>query len=137
MAIFLRGVVVAALIGLCGTAARAEVLDCRINQDAGNGNWLAPVVAVNRKAGADEALVNDGIIMHFRGQPVTASIATDNATRTTFAWKVKVQDGSGQSATLSYRLTVRKADLTASLTGQALGFMGPFTAQGRCTRAKG
>lgn len=114
-------------------AAANDVYQCSIKQNAGNGNWLSEIVVVSVDTDNKRALVFDPIIQHFNGEAIEAKISVENAKRITFTWELSdTESASGQDPRMVYRLTVLRATNAASMTGQALGFLGPYTAQGKC-----
>lgn len=123
------------LSGLPG-AALAQVYSCKPDDPRSAGNWIAPEIVISHEEGDSKAIVNDAIIDSFVGQPVEAKIDTDNARRTTYSWRVKTKAGT-QTATMIYRVTVQKADLTASFIAVPQGYSNTFQVQGRCKRVKG
>ncbi len=116
------------------TAAGAETVQkCVFDAGGAQGNWIGSEVYLSHKPGTDQAEVIDGVIAYFNDEkPLPARVATDNSKRTTYAWDLEAKDISGQYATMSYRMTIMKATKKAQITAQALGYVGPFTAQGRC-----
>ena len=92
-------------------------------------------IVVARKG--EKALVFDGLIQHYLGEPIEAKIDTDNASRTTYSWALKTKSGSNQTATMTYRLTISKADLSASAVAIPGRYAQTFTARGRCRKVKG
>lgn len=119
---------------LTALPAAAELYECRIR---GENSWVPKVVVVEAGRQGEEVKVFDPVIKHFFGQPLTARVDTDNAARTTFTWSYKVTSDSNQYALLKVRLTRLKADATASITVQAIDFVGPFTGRGSCETVRG
>ena len=123
---------------LAASAAIAQptVWECSFAKGSGQG-WIAPSVIVAHDAADGTATVVDGVIDYFVGTPLPAKVSADNSARTTFTWKFMSRDGVGQNATMQYRLTIQKADRSARMTAQALGYVGPYFASGRCRRLQG
>lgn len=122
-------------------AAAQEVYLCKPKDPAAAGNWIAPEIAVAYKSGDATALVDDGIIQTFEKGPKEATVDVDNAKRMTFTWKVKVKSGTSrtgtQTVTMSYRLTIQKADKKASFIVAPQGYANTFQTQGKCEKIKG
>lgn len=134
-----RSGLIGALIGLLAASAavaKPTVWECSFADASGEG-WVAPLVIVAHEAGDSEASVVDGIIKEFVGTPIAAQVVTENTSRITFSWKFRTRDRRGVTATMLYRLTIQKADRSAHMTVQALGFVGPYFSNGRCKRSKG
>lgn len=125
------------LSALGAAPVSAEVIECAIRQQAANGGWFSPTVAVNHEEGAATAVVNDAIILAVMGKPVEAKVETDNAKRTTYSWVVMGRDISAQNAKMIYRLTVMKADLSARMKMIPAGYANNFDAGGQCRKVKG
>ncbi len=117
--------------------ASASVIECQMERMGMNMGWVAPTIALNHDVGAATAKVSDGIILFLAGAPVDAKVATDNTLRTTYTWTVFAQDNSAQYANVSYRLTVRKADLTARIKVLPQGYSNNFDAGGKCRKIDG
>jgi hypothetical protein len=118
------------LATLACPAAADVFLRCSLDQKSGNGNWIpTETVLASTDAGV---IVYDPLIAYFVGEPIAAVVATDNSRRSTYTWEVRVKDGANRTARMRFRLTVQKSSLAASITAQALGYVGPFTAGGQC-----
>lgn len=125
-----------ALSLIAANAASAETLRCDMVLAAGHLGWVPPTIGLNHSPGAAVAQVSDGIILALSGAPIEARVATENASRTTYVWRVTAQDNSGQYAKISYRLTVQKSDLSARLKVLPEGYANSFDAGGRCQPLK-
>jgi hypothetical protein len=108
------------------------VYECQIQQKAADGGWIPEVVVVAQADGEDTAVVYDPIIEYYLEAPVEAKIDTDNAKRVTYSWEVKAKSNSNQYTRMKYRLTVMKADHTASMSAVPQGYADVFTASGKC-----
>jgi hypothetical protein len=127
----------AAAVFFCAAApVLAETYNCKTTGGEVD-SWIAPETLVVHEPGAQDAIVNDGIIQRFLETPVTAKVNTDNSKRTTFSWKVKMRNKGGQYTTMLYRLTIMKSDLSASFVAVPQGYSNNFTARGKCARVKG
>jgi hypothetical protein len=115
------------------SALAQDVYQCSIKQNARNGNWLPEVVVVSVDTQNKRALAFDPVIKRFNGDAIEARITVENAKRITFSWELSdTDDVIGQDARMVYRLTILKGTKAASMTGQALGYVGPYTSQGTC-----
>jgi small ligand-binding sensory domain FIST len=113
--------------------AGAQVFGCDFPQTAANGGWIAPkvLVFIDEANGTVEAF--DGVIKGNVGDdPISGRIDTANARRVTVTWSFQTKDVANQTADMRYRLTIQRADRSASITGQAIGYIGPYTAEGAC-----
>lgn len=134
--LFFAALSAAATIAL-PTSVSAETYKCSFEEKRKNGGWIPEIVVLDIDAKNKLATVYDPLIAHFIGKPIRAKIATDNAARTTFTWRVKATtDSLNQFANMDYRLTVQKADRSSTISGQAIGYDGPYTARGNCELAK-
>lgn len=114
----------------------ADTLHCRIATHATDGGFIASDIFIAREGDADRVLVLDGLINNYNNQkPVQGKVVADTKAKTTFLWKLKVHAG-GTSATLEYRLSMKKADHSATITATALGFANTYFADGTCGKAK-
>ena len=117
-------------------AAADTIYECHIAQNADNGNWIPDTIVVVQKDGEPTATVFDALIKRFNGSPMVAKIDTDNTKRVTYSWEVKVKSVTNQPSRMGFRLTVMKADLSASVTARPLRYAQDFAARGKCQKAK-
>jgi hypothetical protein len=122
------------VLGLGAQPALAELYECRIR---GENSWVPKVIVIEVGGQGDTVKVFDPLIKYFVGKPLNATVDTDNSARTTFSWGLQVKSDSNQYARLKVRLTRLKADASASVTVQALDYVGPFTGRGSCETVKG
>jgi hypothetical protein len=115
----------------------AKMLECNVTGNGGAGGWITDVIYIQYEDGKSEIAVADPLIQYFGHEYVVGRIDVDNAKRTTFVWAVKnTQDSGGQSANMEYRLTYLKKSSKLNMTAQALGYIGPYTARGKCKHVK-
>lgn len=127
--------ILAAGFALAGGMASADVYKCEFKVK--KRGWVPAEVYVQYNPATKDVLVVDGIINHFVGEPIAGRLSVDNAKRNTFVWNIKATtDNSGQSANMEYRLTHIKSNNKASITAQALGYIGPYTGRGHCAVTK-
>jgi hypothetical protein len=127
----------AAAVFFCAAApVLAEtVVECRIDQHANNGNWIPDLIYVST---SDKGtFVLDWMIQHYVGGPLEAKVDTDNSKRTTWTWRLKTKSSTNQTSTMAFRLTMMKADKSASVSATPVGFAGNYTARGKCKQVKG
>lgn len=135
MKVLIRKSATACAVALFATMANASNYECNFPQKAANGGWIPEFVLVYPIDGTREAVVFDPIIEEFVGDPIEAKVSADNSTRVTYIWDFKAQN-KNQYARMNYRLTIQKASRKASITGQAIGFEGPYSAEGKCVVIK-
>ena len=132
---FLSGAAAAAM--LISAPAGATIYECHFEEKASNGNWLPNVSVVEYDEKAGKATVFDPLIKYFVTNPLNAKIETDNDIRTSFNWILPTKDNAGHSSKIAYRLTIRKADLSANVHGKVMVYDNePWDAQGRCKIVK-
>ncbi len=129
----LRLIALCAGLGLALPSAAAEVYQCRL---AVTHNAVPEIVVVEIGPEGAEVAVNDPVIRSFAGGPIRARVAVDNARRTTFAWDLRIRTEVNQQATMSYRLTVLKPGLAATIVARPLGYGGTYEGRGRCSRVQ-
>jgi hypothetical protein len=138
--VLLAGVMTGFLMQTTAAVAQ-EVYLCKPRDTRETGNWIAPEVAIAYKPVEKTALVDDAIIQTFETGPKPAKVDTDNTKRMTFSWKVKTRAGTSKDGTqtinMVYRLTIQKADLSASFIVVPQGYSNTFQTQGKCQRIKG
>lgn len=119
--------------------AAAETLryDCRFATSAAHLNWLPETVQLTHVPGEATAVARDPMQDGPAGGPFEARVETDNAKRSTFTLQVKSKSSTNQPVTVNYRLTVMKADLTATLSAKLLGYTNHHFTTGRCKRREG
>ncbi len=119
---------------LAAPAGAAELYECRFT---GENTWVPTVVVIEPGRQGETVAVSDPLIRHFLQGPTQARVETDNAVRTTFTWSYTVKSDANQTARMNFRLTRQKADGRASLSVQALDYVGPFAGQGACSVIEG
>jgi hypothetical protein len=103
---------------------------------AADGGFIADDIVVLREGNANEVLVLDGLINNYnQGQPVQGKIAEDTKVKFVVSWNLKVHV-AGQNATIRYRLAMRKADSTATVSATALGYANQYSTPGVCKKVK-
>ncbi len=118
-------------------ALSQTVYECSFARQGAHGGWIPEAVVVVHDELTGSAVVNDPFVAATSKQPVVAKIIANNDKRASFSWEVKgLTSATGQRVRLMLRLTVLKADLAGSVTSQALGYDGGFSAQGRCKKGK-
>ena len=99
----------------------AEVYACTItSQD--NGYWIAPEILLQHTSGETVAVVYDGFIAEFVGEPIEARVSRENSNVTIFVWSLLAKSGSNQTSNLRYSASIRKSDQTirAQMTPRGL-----------------
>jgi len=120
-----------------GIASAEELYVCKFKEVKANGGWMPAEVYIGFKSEVDEVVVFDPLIKYFVGEPIPGKISVDNPKRITFTWFIDgTVDRAKQFAKMEYRLTYLKGTKSASMTGQALGFLGPYASQGACAIQK-
>lgn len=105
---------------------------CMVADTAGVGG-IPSQIDLSLDAEANVAQVFDSLIKSVQGEPIPARIATDNVKRVTVTWTLRnFRNPAGQVATLDYRLTMLKADRSASISMTPLGYSNTFHAAGAC-----
>jgi hypothetical protein len=128
----MKRILTAALIAsLPATTGVAAVYDCRMSKNDPSG-WVPERVVVNYRAGSDQVTVNDPIIQHFVGQPITGEVDVDNSKRVTFKWTVQSTNRTAQFAKMAYRMTMRKGSNAVSISGKPLGYVNNYRSSGVC-----
>lgn len=124
-------------LSLAAPALAVDALECTFEMKASNLSWVPEVVAVAPGERSGEAVVMDPVINHFLGEPVIAKVDADNSKRSTYRWEVKAKSGTNQYVRMQYRMTVMKADLSASISATPQGYADNFQSAGRCKPVKG
>lgn len=134
-----RGLGFAVLACLCAAPVLADVYECEFSEHEANQNWLPTVVVIEHDSKTNEVTVYDPLIKHYKGAPIPGKVETDNDVRISYTWRLDgMKDVSGQMVNQSYRLTIRKAGLTAKVSGKALGYANSVEeAAGSCKKHKG
>ncbi len=117
-------------------AAEEGAITCQLHGRNARG-WVPAFVAVitNDKG---QVTVSDPIILHFNEVPVAGRIVVDNSKRITYAWTLEgASDATRQYApAMDYRLTVQKADRTASITVVPRNYANTLHGKGKCAPLK-
>lgn len=114
--------------------AMADLYECSFR---GENSWVPEIVVVEIGAQGQEVAVFDPLIKHFLKGPTKAKVETDNTARTTFTWTYRIKNDSNQYARLNFRMTRLKANQTASISVQAIDYIGPYGGHGTCKTVKG
>ena len=106
---------------------------CEVNKGQGS---IANQLFFEVDAARNDALVVDGIILHFVGQPIKAEISENSAKKMTLKWSVKMTNNRGQQTKMSYRAAILKDTNRVLVHAQPHGYRNNFTARGRCQRTQ-
>lgn len=111
---------------------------CTIQQLQQNEGWFAETVTVRYPVNGNEAIVKDAVIDRFAQQTIFAKVETENDIRITFVWSLLTKDKRNVPGQRIFRLTIRKADLSAAMvTSLPIEWHdGNFRAEGKCIRRK-
>ncbi len=114
-----------ACLALSAPALAEDLFRCITDDPQGAGNWIAPeiFIAHDRETGA--VVIGDAVIETFAKGPVNGKVSTDNKVRTTFTWTLATSAGT-QKASMIYRLTIQKADLSARIIAIPRAMETPF-----------
>ncbi len=129
-----RFVLATAMLALAATTAGADVLECKLKVNSNAGGWITDLYYIEWDPGTGEARVMDGVIQHFEGAPIAATISEDTDKKTVFGWKVAAFN-QGQNITMRYRAAYFKS--TNAVTVKAFpdsAYSGEFEAQGKCRK---
>jgi hypothetical protein len=116
-------------------AAKTTIYECNIKPERKTA-WIPEIVRVMHDESNGEAFVIDPIIYHFNEKrPVPATIAVNNAKRTTYVWVVKgIKNSFGQYVTtFRFRGTYLKPSRTMVMTSSPDGYDDKFKGRGKCT----
>ncbi|MCB6176957.1 hypothetical protein LHP98_02280 [Rhodobacter sp. Har01] len=131
------GLVVGLAAALPAAAQTGTTYDCRFEVSGAHMGWLPATVILSHTAGETTAQARDPSIEGPEGGPYEVKVETDNAKRTTFTLRRKSKSSTNQPVTVNYRLTVMKADLSATLSAKLLGYTNSYLARGQCERRNG
>lgn len=121
-----------ALLSPVAGFAKPVIYACDID-NTGSVTWVPKLVIIAYEPGEARAQVADPIIYHFnKKQPVEARVGVDNAKRLTLAWDLDVRDRAGTRAIMNFSLTIRKAELRASISSRVNAFDYAESAGGTC-----
>ncbi|WP_199260790.1 hypothetical protein [Paracoccus binzhouensis] len=112
------------------------VMMCQILDESGTG-WVPEFIMMTRQtSGPRQGRIEvfDPILQNLLGRPIEARITADDRRSRSYGWALAgVSNAAGQrTERLDYRLTVRKADGTASITAVAQGYDNVMTGTGVC-----
>ena len=111
-------------------AVKPGVIYCEFKP--ARGAWLPTLVELTLQG--DEVGLRDDLTEYFKVKGQKARVDIDNTKRTTYVWTLKdFKDRVNNHAKFSYRLTIQKATLQASISGKPLGYENHYEAQGMCT----
>ena len=114
------------------TVASAETYKCQFKDGAGGG-YIGSVVLVKLDFDKKQAWVRHNVTEAQKKGWHAANFGKDNSKRTTIDWEVHFQNSRKQSATLLYKLNIRKNNLKASATMLPSGYDNIFTESGKCS----
>lgn len=126
-----------ALSAAFAAPASAKLLQCDITGNSGAGGWITDIIYIQYEDDRTDIAVIDPLIEYFGHDYIVGRVDVINDKRITFAWSVKnTRDTGGQSANMDYRLTYLRKNGKVNMTAQALGYIGPYTARGKCKHIK-
>jgi hypothetical protein len=137
MALKLPFVCAISVLLLATPSLAREVYECKFPRVGNNMGYLPDLVMLARENGSDTVSVVDGFIQDVKGGPIELKVAEENAAKLSVSWSLMLQSSNNDYVKVSYRISIQKASLNASLSGQPQGYSNNFTAQGKCKRLKG
>lgn len=130
------GFCVAVVLACLPQFASADAMHCQMAVKAADDGFIADDIVVLREGNANEVLVLDGLINNYnQGQPVQGKVIEDSKSKLVVSWNLKVHV-SGSSASIRYRLSMKKSDNKATVTAAALGFVNQYSTTGVCQKVK-
>ncbi|WGW02423.1 hypothetical protein [Tropicibacter oceani] len=112
--------------------AKGTGYECAIKAPGNNG-WLPEVLFIGHDTTSHAVVVSDPIILYYNDrQPIQGRVKTDNAKRTTFAWKLDAKSNSNQRVTITYTATYLKGSGEVTMQAMPLGYANIFHGKGRC-----
>ncbi len=111
---------------------RPVVMICALEEEGVTG-WVPAVVVVTRQANG-RIEVFDPILQAYVGRPIKAVVTADDRRKRSYGWALgNVKNAAGQRAErVDFRLTLNKADSTATITVQAKDYDNLITGKGVC-----
>jgi hypothetical protein len=125
----------AALVAAAPALAETRY-ECTFPEMRVNGGWI-PTFVVVQDRGEAGIIVFDTVIREFGGVPIAAERGDETRARTTYKWTVRARSRSGQVTPMSYRLTIYRNGLPASIVAEPAGYRDRFTAEGDCRTKAG
>ena len=104
---------------------------------ARSGGWVAPAIQIAHDRATGRVEVLDPIILGHLGGPVDGD-ATARGDSVTYSWFLRnFRSPAGQlTARMAYRVKIRLADGTATGRMQPAGYVGVYSAPGRCQQQR-
>jgi hypothetical protein len=106
-------------------------------------NKSAPMPAGCRKTlpspippGSALVTLSDPFILYVHGAPLQAKVDYETGARITLAYQLKLPTDDQDRVRVGYRLSIYKADLTATIVGRPLSADNSFEAQGQCRKKR-
>ncbi len=133
-----RAVVAATAALFLAAPAMAVQYHCQLSEH-GSSNFIPREVLVDYQPGGQVRII-DPLIQHYKGAPIAGRVAVDNDRRVTFSWSLKGlkgQTNTGGTTTLpgiSYRLTIQKGSLAATISSVLAGYDNRPSGSGGCQR---
>jgi hypothetical protein len=118
------------------TLAR-EIYECKFPKVGNNMGYLPDTVMLAREDGSETVSLVDPFIQGMKGGPIELKIAAENSAKLSVSWPLMLQSTTNSYVNMSYRISIQKSSLAASLTGRPQGYANNFTAQGKCKRLEG
>jgi hypothetical protein len=109
-----------------------EIFECSFEQKPDNYGYLSPTLVLAREPDSETATVVDVVIQQEAGGPIEVKIAEENDRKLSMTWEVKVVSPENRYLRLSYRLSIQKSSLSATLSAKPQGYSNSFSARGAC-----
>lgn len=103
--------------------------------EQGHSNYIPQELIATHDGNGKDVTVNDTLIQHFVGSPVTGVMKSINGTRALMTWTLpKVKNPSGQyTPGFTFNLNIILANGEASITAKPQGYTNSFRGSGTCT----
>lgn len=113
-------------------AGSGVMYDCEITKRQKNVDWISPRLVIVMRDG-QAPMVIDSVVLHFKGQPVPASVKRRGNTLQ-FRWILNgTSDGNGNRvAAFRYKAFINTANNTVKYSGIPRGYDSQFSGSGHC-----
>ncbi|MBT9243921.1 hypothetical protein KM031_02695 [Gemmobacter fulvus] len=99
-------------------------------------SWIESDILVIHDAETNRVLVLDGIIQHFTGAPIEASVSKSTADSLSFGWSLNTKGASAKRGVVKYSATFMTATRELRISATPLGYDNRDTARGKCSPLK-
>ncbi len=111
-------------------SAQNVIYLCEMEREA--SGYIQPMIGIGYDPESSEAFAFDAIIAQNSATAKKAYLAENSGKRVVIAWRALFRNSWGQTAQLSFRATISKANGSAQVSAKPSGYADSFSGRGKC-----